>query len=118
MIAAAGFFLVLVFGRLRFSDAMSISSMELEIPMQDWHNTGKTNTFAASYSDKELHRAGMDRSMALGTQQGQNGSGTGHTSLAQSRSWRRMDQNPDQLRLSCWRLAEGVVERPSGAQHF
>ena len=34
---AAGFFLVLVFGRLRFSDAMSISSMELEIPMGSEH---------------------------------------------------------------------------------
>ena len=29
---AAGFFLVLVYGRLRFSDAQSITSMELEIP--------------------------------------------------------------------------------------
>ena len=35
--AAAGFFLVLVFGRLRFSDAMSISSMELEVPMDADH---------------------------------------------------------------------------------
>ena len=34
---AAGFFLVLTYGRLRFSDAMSISSMELEIPMGSEH---------------------------------------------------------------------------------
>ena len=30
---ASGFFLLLVFGRLRFSDGQSISSMELEIPL-------------------------------------------------------------------------------------
>ena len=35
--AAAGFFLVRAFGRLRFSEAMSIFSMELEIPMDSAH---------------------------------------------------------------------------------
>ena len=34
---AAGFFLVLTFGRLRFSDAQSITSMELEIPLDAQH---------------------------------------------------------------------------------
>lgn len=34
---AAGFFLVLTFGRLRFSDAQSITSMELEIPLDAKH---------------------------------------------------------------------------------
>ena len=34
---AAGFFLVLTFGRLRFSDAQSITSMELEIPLGAKH---------------------------------------------------------------------------------
>ena len=34
---AAGFFLVLTFGRLRFSDAQSITSMELEIPLGSRH---------------------------------------------------------------------------------
>ena len=86
--------------------------------MQDWYNIGKTNTLAAScHSDEELYRAGMDRSMAPGAQQSQPGGGTGHTAFAQSCIWRGMDQNPDQL-WSCWRLAEGVVERQSRAQHL
>lgn len=34
---AAGFFLVLTFGRLRFSDAQSITTMELEIPLGSKH---------------------------------------------------------------------------------
>ena len=34
---AAGFFLLLVFGRLRFSDGQAISSMELEVPVRSSH---------------------------------------------------------------------------------